>query len=194
MATVQQFHILPRHLIPGAKPYAYVLRIELHTRDLAGTLAKIRALRDDGRILRGAELEARYGEGTFVPIGPRIAGAGRPAPGARPYAVLFFTNPRPGRQAEYQSWYEAQEIPALLRQPGVVSARRYTLADQQLRDPRPAHAYQFMILLEVRSADIDSTLSGLAAAQAGGRILNGPALAPTMGDGTFEPVSPVFSR
>jgi hypothetical protein len=44
--SVQQFRILPRHLVPGAKPYADVMQVLLRSDDLATTMRKLGSLRD----------------------------------------------------------------------------------------------------------------------------------------------------
>ena len=47
---------------------------------------------------------------------------------ARHY-LLAFTNPVPGREAEFNRWYDERHMPDLLAVPGFVSAQRFALTD-----------------------------------------------------------------
>jgi len=49
------------------------------------------------------------------------------------YFFLVFSDPVPGREAEYNTWYDEQHAPDVTSIPGFVSSRRYILAEKQLR-------------------------------------------------------------
>ncbi|MEA3300939.1 MAG: DUF4286 family protein [Pseudomonadota bacterium] len=59
------------------------------------------------------------------------------------YVLVVYSNPAPGREAEYNDWYNNQHLRDVLQQPGYVSARRFKLTDFKLDDamPNPAHRY-----------------------------------------------------
>ncbi len=43
--------------------------------------------------------------------------------------MLAFTNPVPGREAEFVEWYDGRHLQDLLALPGFVSAQRFALTD-----------------------------------------------------------------
>lgn len=58
---------------------------------------------------------------------------------------FVYSNPRPGREDEFNDWYENVHIPDILAVPGVVSARRYKLRETEITHqsgmPLPDHTY-----------------------------------------------------
>jgi hypothetical protein len=199
--SVQQFRILQRHLVLGAKPYADVMQVLLRSDDLATTMRKLGSLRDADALFTQRYLAdvvrsgVYYGEGTFVPLGPARVAVGRDVePDAHHYVVMFFTNAAPGKLAAFNRWYDRQEIAALLSIKGVLSAQRFTLAAEQLRDPRREHRYQYSVRLELATTDINRTLDEFQSAFQAGRILTNPALSRDFSDGVFEPASETFSH
>jgi hypothetical protein len=77
------------------------------------------------------------------------------------YAFVVHTNPVEGREDEYNHWYSNLHIPLLLQCPGVVSARRLTLAGAQLRDT--VQAFSYLAIYEIETDDpqafVDAVLS-----------------------------------
>jgi hypothetical protein len=67
------------------------------------------------------------------------------------YAFVVHTNPVDGREDEYNDWYSGPHLADLRRVPGVVSARRFRLADAQIRDTAGAHRY--LAIYEVETDD-----------------------------------------
>ena len=47
------------------------------------------------------------------------------------YTFVVMTNPTPGKETEYNRWYNEQHIPDVLNVPGFVCAQRFRLADTQ---------------------------------------------------------------
>lgn len=203
VAAVQHLHLVSPQLTDRPHSYTYAAKLDLETANLRATMDAIRAARDGGRILSGPLLAKRhgegmmeqtYGEGAFVPLAAAVAST-QPPPTARThYALMFFTNPLEGRQQDYHRWYNGQEMSHLLAIPGVVSAQRYTLTDEQLRDSRDAHTYDFMVMLDVASDDLQKTLVSVRASRAAGTILRSDTMETGFTDGTFEPVTPRLTR
>ncbi|OBI17580.1 DUF4286 family protein [Mycobacterium sp. E2497] len=61
---------------------------------------------------------------------------------------LVFTNPIEGQDAAFNTWYDNVHVPEVLDIPGVLAARRYSLAEITMPDdaelpslPAPAHRY-----------------------------------------------------
>jgi hypothetical protein len=72
--------------------------------------------------------------------------------GAYKYVVL--TNPVPGREADYNDWYDARHLDDVLRVPGFVAAQRLEIADQPTDTP-PKHKY--LTIYDIESDDIAKT-------------------------------------
>lgn len=202
VAAVQHLHLVSPQLTDRPHSYTYAAKVDLETPNLRATMAAIRAARDGGRILSGPLLAKRhgegmmeqtYGEGSFVPLAAAAASTQRPTARTH-YALMFFTNPVKGREQDYHRWYDGQEVSHLLAIPGVVSAQRYTLSDEQLRDSRDAHTYDFMVMLDVASDDIQKTLASVRASRAAGTILRSDTMETGFTDGTFEPVTARLTR
>jgi hypothetical protein len=58
---------------------------------------------------------------------------------------LVFSNPRPGREAEYHRWYEEQHLKEVVSVPPYVAAQRYRVAEAQVNPQthRFVIAYEF---------------------------------------------------
>ena len=47
------------------------------------------------------------------------------------YTFLAFTNPTPGKEHEFNTWYDEHHLKDVIDVSGFVSARRFRLADAQ---------------------------------------------------------------
>jgi hypothetical protein len=72
--------------------------------------------------------------------------------------MLVFSNPAKGREDEFNSWYSSRHLVEVCAVDGVVSARRYELAQMELPDkdeapvqlPAPTHRYLAVYTLDDR--------------------------------------------
>lgn len=60
----------------------------------------------------------------------RAKGPGAP----QTYFLLVFSDPAPGKEAEYNRWYDREHGPDVTSIPGFVSGQRFVYADRQLRE------------------------------------------------------------
>lgn len=74
------------------------------------------------------------------------------------YTFLAFTNPTPGKEDEYNKWYEEHHLKDVIQCPGFVSARRFRLADTQFEFNTIKPPYQYMALYEIETDDIQASL------------------------------------
>lgn len=91
-----------------------------------------------------------------------------------PDALVVWTNPVPGRDAEYNAWYNDIHLPEVLAVPGYVAATRYELSPEPRRMPGveeyvPAQRYLAIYELE-EGADHRKAWDALNAARAGFRM------------------------
>jgi len=69
-----------------------------------------------------------------------------------PYTMMVLSNPAPGREAEYNHWYDTEHLPAVVSIPGFVRARRLKLAPVQFHKSPPLPNY--MAFFQIETADI----------------------------------------
>jgi hypothetical protein len=75
------------------------------------------------------------------------------------YTFVVLTNPTPGKEAEFNEWYNKVHIPDVLNVPGFVAAQRFKLADAQFGDSERDHRY--LALYEIDSDDVQACLNEL---------------------------------
>jgi hypothetical protein len=79
-------------------------------------------------------------------------------------ALLFaFSNPVEGREDDFNTWYDDVHLPDVLKIPGVMSARRYTLA------PGARSPHRYLAVYEV-DGDPGAVLKTLFAGMKSGEI------------------------
>jgi len=69
--------------------------------------------------------------------------------------LLAFTNPAPGREAEFNHWYDERHVPDLLAVPGFVSAQRFQLTDAT---GQGSPGWSYLALYEIESDDPDAVM------------------------------------
>ncbi len=77
------------------------------------------------------------------------------------YTFVVLTNPVPGKEAEYNEWYNKQHLPDVLNIPGMVCAQRFRLAEDQPGVEQKTHKY--LALYEIETNDLPGVFKELAA-------------------------------
>jgi hypothetical protein len=73
------------------------------------------------------------------------------------YKMVVYSRPTPGREDEYNDWYQNVHLGELVALPGIVSARRFRHA----RNLVEGDAYPYMSIYEIETDDIDAVLNDL---------------------------------
>jgi len=60
-----------------------------------------------------------------------------------PMLLVVHTDVDPAHEAEFNTWYNEDHVPALVRQPGFVRARRYVCVEGQDQNPKYLAVYEF---------------------------------------------------
>lgn len=76
--------------------------------------------------------------------------------------ILIRSNPLPGKEAEYNAWYDNVHLPEMLQIEGVKAYQRFALAKDQMNDKAQSHKY--LIRLEIDSENIPATIARMYAA------------------------------
>jgi hypothetical protein len=74
------------------------------------------------------------------------------------YILAVHSNPVPGKESEYNRWYNEEHLPAVLKVPGFKSARRY-----RLTQPEPSAQWQYLAIYEFDAEDPGTVISALKA-------------------------------
>lgn len=81
---------------------------------------------------------------------------------------VVYSRPFPGKDDEYNEWYDKKHLPDVLSIPGVLSAQRYDLrptAREQGTEPE----YRYMTIYEIEG-DPDEVMAKLGAASGSGQM------------------------
>jgi hypothetical protein len=75
------------------------------------------------------------------------------------YVFAVYSNAVEGCEQEYNDWYSNRHLSDLLAVPGIISARRLVLAEQQVRDvPQP---FKYFSLYEIETDDLQGFIGEL---------------------------------
>ncbi len=75
------------------------------------------------------------------------------------YVFVVFSNPTPGKEAEFNEWYN-KHLADVLKVPGFVAAERFSLAGAQFGG-RTDHPYRYMALYEIETDDVGASIREL---------------------------------
>ena len=109
------------------------------------------------------------------------------------YIMTVRSNPVAGREHEYNRWYDAHQLPELLKTPSFVAAQRYRTAPVQLPE-YPGYErqrYSYLVVYEIETDDIEQTRQLLWSPGNVARITPSPAFDTSSVDlQIFEPTGP----
>jgi hypothetical protein len=81
---------------------------------------------------------------------------------------IVFSNPYPGKDDEFNEWYDNTHIPDILKIPGMVSAQRYDLRPLA-RDQEKEPEYRYVTIYEVEG-DVDEVMAAVSKAATSGQM------------------------
>ena len=82
------------------------------------------------------------------------------------YKMIALTRPQPGRDEEFNEWYQNVHLVELCSMPGVKGAQRYKVtAPLQGYDERP-----YLAVYDIECDDVRQTLGAIGAASAAGKM------------------------
>ncbi|MDB5970046.1 MAG: hypothetical protein JWQ90_2496 [Hydrocarboniphaga sp.] len=82
--------------------------------------------------------------------------------------LIAFTNPLPGKEDEYNQWYDKVHLKEVVAIDGFISGRRFKLAPHQMGGAE--HQYRYMVMYEVESGKSKTIIEKLVATMPGMRI------------------------
>jgi hypothetical protein len=90
------------------------------------------------------------------------------------YVFVVYSNPVAGREQEYNDWYAQQHLQEMLACPGIVAARRLSLAERQIRDI--SEPFNYLALYEIETDDLQGFIDELIKRARSGSIERSSAL------------------
>lgn len=101
------------------------------------------------------------------------------------YKLVVMSNPVPGREADYEAWYQDSHLQQMIEVPGVVSAQRFRPAEVlSVRDP-----VKFLTIYEVETNDIKAFLAELLSRAKAGKVTSSDSMQSDSVYGVFyEPI------
>lgn len=83
------------------------------------------------------------------------------------FSMLVSTNPVPGREEEYNRWYDGQHLPDVLSLDGFVAAQRFRLADSEPAQDAP---HRYLAVYEVEADSVEAAAKVLTDGFASGAL------------------------
>jgi len=82
------------------------------------------------------------------------------------HRLIVYTDPIPGREAEYNEWYDEVHLKEVLSVEGFVGAQRFALADAQIAGMADAAPCRYLAIYEIEAESAKDALDKLQAASA----------------------------
>lgn len=82
------------------------------------------------------------------------------------YRMIILSSALPGRDEEYQRWYDEVHIPDMLNLPGFVAAQRFRIA----RDVTGKTEFPYVAIYEIEATSPDEAIAVMGAAIASGQL------------------------
>jgi hypothetical protein len=104
------------------------------------------------------------------------------------YKLVVFTTPVPGRDQDYNDWYQNIHLRDLLAIDGFKSAQRFRLKQAVVPEPPPL---PYLAIYEIETNDIDGAIKELIARAESGRIVVSDALSSETFCAAYEEFGPI---
>jgi hypothetical protein len=158
-ASAQRYELSPLQR-EGARAgdWRYLALYELETDDVAESHRVTEEFKAAaGFTPDGGALAPGHAAWVYTPLGPKVE-EGDVAPPAKPrlgsgrHLFLAFTNPAPGREADFLRWYEVHVPEIVERFPGLVTGQLYAAGDAQRIGMTPV--WKYLALYDLHADDV----------------------------------------
>jgi hypothetical protein len=103
------------------------------------------------------------------------------------YKFFVFTNAKPGREDEFNSWYSNVHVQDVLTVPGFRQAQRFELEP----DVSMPSEWRYLVIYEIETDDLKATLGELKRRHSSGQMPLGDAMEPRRAAYAFRAMGPV---
>jgi hypothetical protein len=80
------------------------------------------------------------------------------------HRLIVFSQPSPGRDDEYNRWYDEVHLREVLEIDGFVAAQRFRLGDAQIGEPGSESPAPYLAIYEIEAESLEAALEKLDAA------------------------------
>ncbi len=145
-------------------PRKYLAIYKIVTDDLASVFAEVnRRISAGVTVMSPSYDRANSLSYTYKVIRPVIEHKGQAAErskaGLPTYYQLVFTNPVPGREDEYNKWYDEQHAPDVVAVPGFVNGQRLAASDVQVNSKQTEIKYRYLVIYTIRTDHVASVIA-----------------------------------
>jgi hypothetical protein len=102
------------------------------------------------------------------------------------YKMMLLTQPKEGREQEYNHWYDTVHLPQLVAHSAIKQAQRFELRQKIAGEKE----YPYLAVYDIETDDIGAVLAELGSASAAGRMSVSDALSPDSWGAVFEEHGP----
>ena len=78
------------------------------------------------------------------------------------HRLMVFTEPAPGREDEYNQWYDEVHLREVLEIEGFVAAQRFKISDAQIAGMTGDVPARYLAIYEIEGGDVEAILANLA--------------------------------
>ncbi len=78
------------------------------------------------------------------------------------HRLIVFTEPTPGREDEFNAWYDEVHLRDVLEIPGFVAAQRFRLSEAQIDGAGEAAPARYVAIYEIDAESVEPVLASLA--------------------------------
>ena len=161
--SAQRYVWSEHQLRPDARPPSkYVIEFKIVTDDIAAVYAEvIRRIREHITVMGTAIAPGTGGSFTYRAITDVVPGRGGDvsASGGRSaehFVQLVFGSAAPGKDAQFNDWYNRVHSPSVASTPGFQQWQRFELSPVQLGE---AHADRYMVKFDIETGDIEAVFA-----------------------------------
>ncbi|MET0179738.1 MAG: hypothetical protein ABW194_04570 [Novosphingobium sp.] len=97
------------------------------------------------------------------------------------FRMIMLSQALPGREADYESWYDDIHIPDMLQVPGCVAAQRFRV----VKDVLGKTSYPYCTIYEFEADSADAAMGAMFGAMQAGKVRMSDTVDPTSGQGFF---------
>jgi hypothetical protein len=189
----QRYVISNQQLRQDAHPPGKYLAIyKIVTSDLASVYAEVNRRIETGiTAMSPAYDRSKSLSYSYKVIRPVVNHKGHvPGPltaGLQTYYQLVFTKPVPGREKEYNKWYDEQHIPDVVAVPGFVNAQRLAVSEVQVNPKNTEIMFPYLVMYDILTDDVASVIDAFK--QLSPTMVMSPAFGPSEGY-TYKAIGP----
>jgi hypothetical protein len=106
------------------------------------------------------------------------------------YKMLVLTQPKEGREKEFNDWYDTIHLHQLVAQPAIKSAQRFEFRQVVAGEKQ----FPYLAIYDIETDDLGGVLAQLNSGLAAGRISFSDALSPDSWGAVFEEHGPAVRQ